>query len=546
MQNLTIQQKLFAGFGSVLLMLLMLVVISIRDVNYIDDTLTEIVDINSIKQRYAINFRGSVHDRAIDIRDVVLAASSAEVNELKRNINTLEVFYDEYELKMQNMLDSGIAFTSEEMTILSTIKAIKEKTTPQIHQVITLMLQGNASQARLLLSSEIATDVKRWLQAINAFIDYQESVNQIATPKAREVAGNFQFLMIIITGIAIAIGIGVTLFISRNLTNQLGAEPPDAARALAMMSTGDLNSSINNGYPDSLMGSVSTMREKLRGIVTTILKSATELAGQAQQVSVGSEQVYSSAQIQAKLTNETTTNLETMRQGLGSVSESMSQSKNNSATTSKFAKLGKEKIQESAQEMDLIANTVNKTVTQIKQLENRTKEIGSIVSVIGSISDQTNLLALNAAIEAARAGERGRGFAVVADEVRSLSLRTGEATQQIEKMINEVQKETAASVMAMEETQPLVENGRELTIETINLLQNIEKQATNTLHNVQDVASATIQHVEFIEKISNSMAEINTMSAESISALQLNNEVTQSLNALSQELKSTVNYFKIT
>ncbi|MEG3766395.1 methyl-accepting chemotaxis protein [Alteromonas sp. 14N.309.X.WAT.G.H12] len=545
MHNLTIRHKLFAGFGLVLLMMISLVVIGIQNVNYIDETLTEISDINSVKQRYGINFRGSVHDRSVDIRDVVLTITSAEIEELERNINSLEAFYQESEQAMQEMIDSGVPFTPEEMNILSAIAAVKQKTTPQIEQIITLMRQGNQSQARSLLATEVAVDFKLWLEAINEFIDYQEEMNKIATPKAREVAGNFQFLMLIITTIAIVIGIGVTLLISRNLTNQLGAEPSDAASALANMSMGDLNTSFAHYRSDSLMGSVVTMREKLRGIVASILNGATELAAQTQQVSVGSGQVYSSAQIQAKLTNETTQNLETMRHGLASVSESMSQSKSNSASTSNFAQMGKDKIEESAREMDLIASTVAKTVAQIKQLEDKTKEIGSIVSVIVSISDQTNLLALNAAIEAARAGERGRGFAVVADEVRNLSLRTGEATQQIEKMINEVQKETAASVLAMEETQPLVENGRALTIETIDLLQNIEKQAADTLHNVQDVAGATIQQVAFIEKISSSMTEINTMSAESITALQLNNEITQSLNALSQELKSTVNFFKI-
>lgn len=545
MQNMTIRHKLFTGFGLVLFMLVTLVVISIRNVNYIDETLTEIADINSVKQRYAINYRGSVHDRAVDIRDIVLASSDGEIAELERNINTLEDFYEESEQALQNMVDSGVLFTAEEMRILSAITTIKEKTTPLIHQIITLMQQGNEPQAHALLASEVAVDFKQWLKVINEFIDYQEDVNKIATPKAREAAGNFQFLMLAITSIAIVIGVGVTLFISRNLNNQLGAEPSDAANALANMSMGDLKTPIDNCCPNSLMGSVVTMRQKLQGIVASILKGANALAGQAQQVSVGSEQVYSSAQIQAKLTDETSADLEIMRHGLTSVSESMSQSKGNSATTSKFAQMGKEKIEESAREMDLIASTVGRTVSQIKQLEDRTKEIGSIVSVIGSISDQTNLLALNAAIEAARAGERGRGFAVVADEVRNLSLRTGEATQQIEKMINEVQKETAASVLAMEETQPLVENGRALTIETIDLLQKIEQQAAGTLQNVQEVASATIQQVEFIEKLSNSMAEINNMSAESIAALQLNNEVTQSLNALSQELKSTVNFFKI-
>ena len=545
MHNMTIRHKLFAGFGLVLFMMVSLVIIGIQNVNYIDETLTEISDVNSVKQRYAINYRGSVHDRAIDIRDVVLATSNAEVKALARHINTLESFYVESQQAMTNMISTGVFFTPEESNILAEIATIQAKTTPKIQQIIALTQRGDAIQAQSLLASEVAGNFKQWLKIINAFIDYQEAVNKVATPKAREVAGNFQYLMVIMTSIAIVIGVGVTVFISRNLTNQLGAEPSVAANALANMTSGDLNTQIDTCCPESLMGSVVTMREKLRGIVASIFSGATELAAQTQMVSAGSEQVYRAAQIQATLTTETTESLNTMRQGLAHVSESMSQSEINSAETSKFAKLGKEKIDESAREMELISSTVGATVMQIKQLEDRTKEIGSIISVIGSISDQTNLLALNAAIEAARAGESGRGFAVVADEVRNLSLRTGEATQQIEKMINEVQNETAASVMAMEKTQPLVENGRALTIETIDLLLNIEKQANSSLLNVQEVANATNQQVEFIEKISISMQDINTMSTESIAALQTNNEITQSLDVLSQELKATVGYFKL-
>lgn len=545
MHNMTVRHKLFAGFGLVLLMMVSLVVIGIQNVNEIDETLTEISDVNSVKQRYAINYRGSVHDRAIDVRDVVLATNNAEVQELKANIKKLEGFYSESEQAMKNMIDSGTLFTPDELNILSQISDIQTRTLPKIQEIIKLTQQQEVVQARSLLASEVGDDFKQWLRTINAFIDYQEAVNKVATPKAREVAGNFQFLMVIMTSIAIVIGVAVTVFISRNLTNQLGAEPAVAANALANMASGDLNTQIETCCPESLMGTVATMREKLREIVSSILNGATELAAQTQQVFAGSEKVYSSAQIQAKLTSETTDSLNTIRQGLTQVSESMSQSELNSAETSKFAKLGKEKIDESAREMDLISDTVGTTVLQIKKLEDRTKEIGSIISVIGSISDQTNLLALNAAIEAARAGESGRGFAVVADEVRNLSLRTGEATQQIESMINEVQNETAASVTAMEKTQPLVENGRALTIETIDLLLNIEKQASDSLLNVQEVAGATNQQVEFIEKISISMQDINTMSTESIAALQKNNEVIQSLDALSQELNTTVGYFKL-
>jgi len=545
MNNLTIRNKLFAGFGLVLIMMIVLTIVGIRNVNFIDDTLTQISDVNSVKQRYAIDYRGSVHDRAIDIRDVVLAGNKAKLQSLKTDIENLAAEYLVSETSMQKMRSHKGVFNEQETTILTKINDIQEKTLPQIALIINYKEQGDIASATALLSSETGDNFKQWLNTINEFIDYQEQANKIATPLARDVAGSFQYLMLIITSIAILISAGVIMLVSRSITKQLGAEPSVAASALANMTAGDLATPINNCCPTSLMGSVSTMRDKLSLIVASIVDASKQLSSQTQIVTSASGQVYDSAKLQAKLTEDAMNHLSTMRDGLANVTESVTQSEKNSEETSQFAKLGKDKVNESAKEMEHISSTVNETVDQIKQLESKTKEIGSIISVISAISDQTNLLALNAAIEAARAGDTGRGFAVVADEVRQLALRPSEATREIEDMIGQVQNETAQSVLAMEKTQPLVENGRVLTNETTDLLINIEKQAKDSLINVHEVTLATQEQEDFVNKVTAAMDKINQMSAESISALQQNNEVTLSLDSLSKELKNTVGFFNL-
>ena len=105
------------------------------------------------------------------------------------------------------------------------------------------------------------------------------------------------------------------------------------------------------------------------------------------------------------------------------------------------------------------ANSFRHSAEQASILNQRTEEIGGIVSVINNIAEQTNLLALNAAIEAARAGESGRGFAVVADEVQQLALRAADATKNITRLISDVRAAKDVIVESIELSQNNIHEG---------------------------------------------------------------------------------------
>ncbi|MGM0518959.1 MAG: HAMP domain-containing methyl-accepting chemotaxis protein [Campylobacterota bacterium] len=221
LENLKISQKLYMGFGLMIAILVIVTVIGINRVNFIDDTLNEIVEVNQVKQRYAINFRGSVHDRAIAIRDIVLSDSKNDelFKKSLEDIRRLEKFYVKSAKPMDKIFDENRNVDKKEIDILNRIKEIEKKTLPLIEKIISNKKDGNHEKAQQILLSQTSGLFTKWLGTINEFIDYEESKNLIATPKARDAASGFATMIISVLVIALIIAIAIAYFISRQLTN---------------------------------------------------------------------------------------------------------------------------------------------------------------------------------------------------------------------------------------------------------------------------------------------------------------------------------------
>ncbi len=220
-KNLKISQKLYLSFGLMIFLMIIVTVIAINRVNKIDNTLETVVEVNSIKQRYAINFRGSVHDRAIAIRDIVLSSNpqSKLFKESLENVKRLEQYYIESAKPMDEIFSLNINVDEKEKSILKSIKDIESKTLPLVNKIIELKSNGNNIEAKELLISEARENFTIWLKVINEFIDYEEEKNQILTPKAREIASSFSTIMLIILLLSLAIGIIIAFLISKQLSN---------------------------------------------------------------------------------------------------------------------------------------------------------------------------------------------------------------------------------------------------------------------------------------------------------------------------------------
>ncbi|WP_295911587.1 methyl-accepting chemotaxis protein [uncultured Xanthomonas sp.] len=219
LSNLRIGQRLALGFLTIIVLMVLLTVVGIQRVHSIDQRLTAINEVNSVKQRYAINFRGSVHDRAIALRDVVLLDDAASRQATEQTIDKLAGDY----ARAAQPLDALLAVSSDaqEKTILQRIQGIETRTMPLIAQVRQLRDAGDTVQAQALLLQQARPAFVDWLASINAFIDLQEAKNRQAAKEAMATARGFALLMVGCTVLALLLGTLIALLLTRRVVRPL-------------------------------------------------------------------------------------------------------------------------------------------------------------------------------------------------------------------------------------------------------------------------------------------------------------------------------------
>ncbi len=203
------------------------------------------------------------------------------------------------------------------------------------------------------------------------------------------------------------------------------------------------------------------------------------------------------------------------------------------------AQAGRRVVSDTGAAIGRLATEVEQAATVIRQLEERSNDISSVLDVIRGIADQTNLLALNAAIEAARAGEQGRGFAVVADEVRTLASRTQQSTQEIHSMIEKLQEGARSAVAVMSRSGEEAANSVEQAGKAVTALENITRGVTTITDMSAQIATAVEEQSAVGDEINRNITSIRLVAddnaetgAQSEHAAQGVAELAQGMNRL--------------
>ncbi|EMQ2878271.1 methyl-accepting chemotaxis protein [Vibrio navarrensis] len=264
----------------------------------------------------------------------------------------------------------------------------------------------------------------------------------------------------------------------------------------------------------------------------------------------------------ANLGEQSSSNLSTLNQHTQETEQAITAIEEMSATASAIAQSADEAAkltdrtnryaEESKQSVTGAVHSVNDLVTQvvsmsdtITRMSDDTKQINSVLQVIGDIAEQTNLLALNAAIEAARAGEQGRGFAVVADEVRALAARTQQSTAQINEMLAKLKSTTENVVNEMGSTRTRCEETAERTNHVMDTL-NVVTDSVAQINNLNTlVATSAMEQRQVTDEVSKNMAAIQEIIRQLNSNAAQTNSVSDELDDTSQALSAVVNRFKV-
>jgi methyl-accepting chemotaxis protein len=294
----------------------------------------------------------------------------------------------------------------------------------------------------------------------------------------------------------------------------------DVASVLNFMAKGDLTHVMEGDYHGTfgqLKDDANATVARLKEVVGQIKDATQAINSAAQEIAAGNQDLSARTEEQASSLEETASSMEQLN-------ATVRQNAENARQANELAKVSNEAVVRGGQ-------VVKQVVSTMDEIQDSSRKIADIISVIDSIAFQTNILALNAAVEAARAGEQGRGFAVVATEVRNLAQRSATAAKEIKALIAEsVDK---------------VDDGAKLVSQAGSTMDEVVKSFQTVANLVTDIASASREQASGIEQVAEAVGQMDGVTQQNAALVEEAAAAAESLEEQARGLVSAVSMFHL-
>lgn len=333
---------------------------------------------------------------------------------------------------------------------------------------------------------------------------------------AHQTYTSSQITVLVMLVAAVAMAIVLAVWLSRQIVRPIHAAV-QAARAFA---SGDLAAPLKvdgTDEPAQLLRALEGMRVDLSAVVANVRAGSESVATASAQIAQGNNDLSSRTESQASALEQTSAAMEELGSTVAQNAESARQVNQLALSASQVAVQG--------------GDVVSQVVHTMRDINDSSRKISDIISVIDGIAFQTNILALNAAVEAARAGEQGRGFAVVASEVRSLAGRSAEAAKEIKTLIS-------SSVARVEQGTALVDKAGHTMTEVVSAIRRV----TDIMG---EISVASKEQSIGVSQVGEAVSQMDQVTQQNAALVEEMAAAADSLRTQAQELVQTVSIFKL-